>query len=101
MGSDETPRLKKLFAVNGLSAITFWAVVWLIENAPALMPQPLLKFIGYLSVLLWINTVFYLKNIWERIDTESSEFQREQVKLSLFVVGILILMDVPLMLSVL
>lgn len=97
---NEAP-LKKLFWLNGLSAISFWVVVSLILNNPGLVPQPILKFIGYLSMLLWINSVFYLKNIAEERETESSEFQREQVKLSLFVLGILFVGELPLMLSVL
>ncbi len=97
---NEAP-VKKLLWVNGLSALSFWAVICILRNAPGLVPQPVLKFVGSLSALLWINTVFYLKNIAENKDTESGEFQREQVKLSLFAVGILILTEIPLMISVL
>lgn len=97
---NEAP-IKKLFLLNGLSVISFWGVIWILGNAPGLVPQPVLKFIGGLSFLLWINTVFYLKNIAENGDTESGEFQREQVKLSLFSVGILILTELPVMLSAL
>ena len=99
MESDEAPRLKKHLWLNGLSGISFWVSLNLVKKGQDLVGQTILKFIMYVSIIVWINSAFYLKNNAEGIDTETWEFQREQVKLSLWIVGILVLMELPLMIS--
>ena len=99
MESDEAPRLKKLLWLNGLSGIVFWVSLNLVKKGQGLVGQTILKLIMYVSILLWLNSAFYLKNNAEGTETETWEFQREQVKLSLWIVGILVLMELPLMIS--
>lgn len=100
MDGDETPQIKKYFWLNGISAIVFWVCVEAAMRGPGLILQSILKFSVYLSVIIWLNTVFYLSKCAEGIEVERGEFQREQVKLTLWIVGILILMELPLMISV-
>jgi len=69
-------------------------------KGPGLILQAILKFSVYLSVIIWLNTGFYLSKCAEGINVENMEFQREQVKLTLWIVGILILSEIPLMISV-
>ena len=69
-------------------------------RGPGLILQAILKFSVYLSVIIWLNTGFYLSKFAEGIEVESGKFQREQVKLTLWIVGILILSEIPLMISV-
>ena len=98
LSGDDAP-LKKYFLINGLTAISFWISLQWALKGPGLVVGTILKFVCELSVILWLNTAFYLKNNAEGVETESYEFQREQVKLSLFVVGILILAEIPLTIS--
>lgn len=95
---NEAP-LKKLVLLNGLSAASFWVSVEWTMTGPGLIIQTILKFICYVSVFLWLNSAFYLKNCAEGVDTETFEFQRELVKLSLWIMGILIVSEIPMMLS--
>ncbi len=99
MGSDETPRIKKLFLVNGLTAITFWVSGQGALAGPGIVLATILKFVFYVSTVLWLNTAFYLSKIAGGIETETYEFQREQIKLTLWIVAILILTELPLMIS--
>lgn len=95
---DDAP-IKKLFWLNGLSAISFWVSLQYALKGPGIVVGTILKFICELSVILWINTAFYLKNNAEGKDTESWEFQREQVKLTLWIFGFLVLLEIPLWIS--
>lgn len=99
MGSDETPRSTKLLGLNGLTSISFWVSLEWGLSGPGIVVKTILKLVYYVSVVLWINSAFYLKNLAETVDTETVEFQREQVKLTLWIVGIFWLMELPLMIS--
>ena len=99
MGRDEAPNFKKYVWLNGLSAISFWVSIQYFLRGPGLVVGTILKFICELSVILWLNSAFYLKNNAEGIDTENFEFQREQVKFTLWICGFLVLMELPLLLS--
>ena len=98
LSGDEAP-IKKCLALNGLTALTFWGSLEMVKWGPGLIGQTILKFIFYVSMLLWLNTAFYLLSYQGGVDVESGEFQREQVKLSLWTVGILIVMELPTWLS--
>lgn len=63
--------------------------------------QSLIKFMFYLNLILWFNSVFMLKTRAEGIDTETWEFQKRQVSMTLFIFVVLIIMEIPLWLSVL
>lgn len=96
---DEAPPLKKYLWINGISAIVFWVSLQTMMRGQSLIVQASLKFLIYLSTILWLNSGFYLSKSASGIDVESGEFQREQVKLTLWIVGILILSEIPIMVS--
>jgi hypothetical protein len=92
---DEAPQLKRYLILNGLSALTFWVSVWAGGLGLNLMIETVMKFIGYLSVFVWLDSALYLRGCALGLIVESWEFQRERVKLSLFVVLILIVAELP------
>lgn len=69
------------------------------ETGPALFVQVILKFLTYLSVILWINSGFYMRELARGIDLETREFQKTQVKLTLWIIWFLILSELPIWIS--
>lgn len=92
--------IKKYVALNGLTALIFWGALGALGWGPTIIGQTILKFTAYVSMILWLNTAFYLSKYAEGIEVGSREFQREQVKLSLWICLILTVMEIPLWLSV-
>lgn len=90
---------KKLLAVNGVTALSFWLSLQWGLSGGGIVVGTISKFVFYVSLILWLNSAFYLKNIAEGFETETGEFQREQVKLTLWIVAIMILMELPLLIS--
>jgi hypothetical protein len=100
LGSDEGLRLKKYLGLNGVTAITFWGALNLAGLSQGIIAQTILKFVLYVSVILWLNTLLFFYTYAKGLDVDSWEFQKEQVKLSLWTLGIFILREIPLWLSV-
>lgn len=100
-GRDEAPRLKKYFLINGISAISFWLTLYAVEISPDIVIQTIFKFSMYLAILLWLNSAYYLSRSALGVAVETWEFQKEQVKLTLWTVGIFIIMEIPIWLIVL
>ena len=92
---------KKLLILNGITSISFWDSLQWALSGPGIVVGTILKLVCLVSVILWINSASYLMRIAEGVDTETGEFQREQVKLTLWIVSIMILMELPLMISAL
>lgn len=101
MGSDEAPRLKKWFIINGISAISFWLSLGALERGQGIVGQTVLKLIFYLAIILWLNSCFYLSKSAREVEVESFEFQKEQVKFTLWIIVIFIVMELPIWLTVL
>ena len=101
MGSDEAPRINKYLIINGISAILFWLTLGAVKRGPGIVVQTVLKLIMYLAIILWLNSGFYLSMSASGIDVESWGFQREQVKLTLWIIVIFIVMELPMWLTVL
>lgn len=101
LGSDEVPRFMRYLALNGLTAITFWRSLYLMGLNQGIIGQTILKFVLYVSLILWLNTLLFFYTSAKGLDVDSGEFQREQVKLSVWTLGILILMEIPIWLTVL
>lgn len=80
----------------GLSTLTFWSSFWGVEVGSALVMEILRKFVCYLSLIVWLNAVYWLKRFAESFNVNSWEFQKEQVQLTLLTVGILIVSELPL-----
>ncbi|MBA7491398.1 hypothetical protein ES702_01943 [subsurface metagenome] len=60
-----------------------------------------IKFVFYVNLIMWFNAVYILKTRAEGIDTETWEFQKRQVYMTLFIFIILIIMEIPIWLTVL
>lgn len=100
-GSDEAPRLKKYFLINGITAIIFWVALGAVERAPGIVAQTVLKLVIYVSIILWLNSGYYLSKSAAGVEVETWEFQKDQVKLTLWIVGVLIVFELPVWLIVL
>lgn len=105
--------------VFGITTILFWGLMFIndrivyvpVEYSCLTIPsmnielfmalQSLIKFLFYTNLILWFNSVFILKTRAEGIDTETWEFQKRQVYMTLSIFLILIVMEIPLWLSVL
>jgi hypothetical protein len=86
---------RKYLILNGLSALGVWIAVWDVTLGANLVIETIRKFLCYLSVIVWINTAYYLREAARDVDVETWEFQREQVKLTLFILGVLIWLELP------
>ena len=101
--------------VFGITTILFWILLdWNLEllSLPRLyglsntefvvgFMKSIGKFLFYVNLILWFNSVFILKTRAEGIDTETWEFQKRQVYMTLSVFVVLIVMEIPIWLSVL
>ena len=85
----------KYLILNGLSTVVFWLSVWNVTIGFNLMIDTIRKFMCYLSVIVWLNSAYYLSESARGLDVESWEFQREQVKLTMFMIGVLIVSELP------
>ncbi len=85
----------KYLILTGVSTLVFWLAVWDVTIGVNLMIETIRKFMCYLSVIVWLNSIFYLKELATGTEVESWEFQKEQVKLTLFIVGVLIVSELP------
>ncbi len=63
------------------------------------MIATVLKFVSHVSIIVWLNSAFYLSKCAAGVEVECFEFQREQVKLTLWIALIWIVREFPLMLS--
>lgn len=59
------------------------------------------KFLFYVNLILWLNSGFYLRELARGVDVDTSEFQKEQVKFTVWILLVLILIEIPLWVSVL
>lgn len=79
-----------------ISTIVFWISIGIMKTGPTLHVEIILKFMTYLSSILWINSGFYLRELARGVNIDTREFQKTQVKLTLWIIGILILSELPL-----
>lgn len=79
-----------------VTTILFWVSMYVVKQVQGLIVNVILKFIVYMSVILWLNSGFYLRELVRGIDVETGDFQKSQVKLTTWVILILILMELPL-----
>lgn len=87
-----------IILVTGLLFWVFWRVTVLYfwnVNVQAIM-----KFLIYVDVLIWMNSAMMLRGIARGEDTDSMEFFKDQVRLSLTFILVLVLSEIPLLLSV-
>lgn len=85
----------KYLILNGLSSLVFWLSVWDVTIGINLVIETIRKFMCYISVIVWMNSAFYLKELATGTEVESWEFQKEQIKITLFIMGVLIVSELP------
>ena len=97
---DEAPAKPwKYLSLMGVTTITYYLSWWAVVRGPGPMLTSVLKFGFYVSIILWLNSAFYLSKYAAGVEVECFEFQREQVKLTLWIVAVWVLMELPLMLA--
>ena len=82
-----------------VTTISFWVSMWIFERGQILIIDTILKFVIYLSVILWLNSAFYLRELARGVNVETGEFQISQVKLTTWIILMFILMELPLWIS--
>lgn len=87
--------------MNGVTALGYWLTWRIIEGAQSIVFLSVLKFIFYVDLMLWLNSVFALYKGGTGAELDSFEFQKDQVKFTLWVLGILVWMEIPIWLDAL
>lgn len=78
-----------------LSTIVFWGSWHIFMNGQSLIVNVILKFVIYLSVILWLNSAFYMRELALETDVDTFKFQKKQVKFTLWIFFCFILMEIP------
>ena len=84
--------------VTGITTLIFWifnSMLMQFSRAPHII-QALCKFLFYSNLILWLNSVFLLRARADGVDTETGYFQNRQVKFTLWIFTILIVMEIPM-----
>jgi len=81
--------------ILGVSTISFWGSIWIFTRGQTLIVQTILKFVIYLSMILWLNSAFYMREKELGTDVDTREFQNKQVKFTLWIFTVFILMELP------
>lgn len=87
--------------IFGVSTISFWVSMWIFTRGQILIVQVILKFVIYLSVILWLNSAFYMRELALGTDVDTRKFQKKQVKFTIWIFTVFILMELPTWLFVL
>ena len=78
-----------------LSTIIFWGSWRIFMMGQSLIVNVILKFVIYLSVILWLNSAFYMRELALGLDVDTLKFQKKQVKFTLWIFFCFILMEIP------
>ena len=78
-----------------LSTIVFWVSWWIFMRGQSLVVEVILKFVIYLSVILWLNSALYLRELALGTDINTRKFQKKQVKFTLWIFFCFILTEIP------
>ena len=81
--------------IFGLSTIVFWVSWWIFMRGQSLVVEVILKFVIYLSVILWLNSALYMRELALGTDVDTFKFQKKQVKFTLWIFFCFILMEIP------
>ena len=81
--------------IFGLSTIVFWVSWRTFMMGQSLIIQVILKFVIYLSVILWLNSALYMRELALGTDVDTLKFQKKQVKFTLWIFFCFILMEIP------
>lgn len=83
------------------TTIIFWVSMEIIERGMSLIMNVIMKFVVNLSVILWINSAFYLRESARGVNLDTREFQKNQVKLTIWIFIVLIVSELPMWIYVL
>jgi len=81
--------------ILSISTLTFWISMWIFMKGQSLIVQVILKFVVYLSVILWLNSALYMRELALGTDVDTFIFQKKQVKFTLWIFFCFILMEIP------
>jgi len=81
--------------ILGISTLTFWISMWIFTRGQPLIVQVILKFVVYLSVILWLNSALYMRELALGTDVDTFNFQKKQVKFTLWIFFCFILTEIP------
>ena len=76
-----------------VSSLVFWVSIWEVVLGFNIVLDTVRKFACYLSSIVWINSAFYLREVAAETEVDSWEFQKEQVKLTLVFLAVIILSE--------
>jgi len=86
--------------IFGLSTIVFYGAWWIFMRGQSLVVEVILKFVIYLSVILWLNSALYMRELALGTDVDTFKFQKKQVKFTLWIFFCFILTEIPTWISV-
>jgi hypothetical protein len=92
---NDAPRPLRYLVLMGVSSVTFWVSFWEVTLGLNIVLDTIRKFVCYLSVIVWLNSAYYLSETARDQDVESWEFQKKQVRLTLWIVGVVIVSELP------
>lgn len=95
------PRVTGLLLLFGFTTVSYYLAWWTFTKGVSLILQVILKFIIYLSVILWLNSAWYLRELALGTDPDTFEFQKRQVKMTMWILLMFIVMELPVWLIVL
>jgi len=78
-----------------LSTILFWGSWRIFMMGQSLIVEVILKFVIYLSVILWLNSALYMRELAIGTDVDTLKFQKKQVKFTLWIFSMFILTEIP------
>ena len=81
--------------ILGLSTIVFWGSWRIFMMGQSLVVEVILKFVIYLSVILWMNSALYMRELALGTDVDTLKFQKKQVKFTLWIFFCFILTEIP------
>ena len=82
------------------ASMVFWISMWIFTRGQTLIVQVILKFVIYLSVILWMNSALYMRELALGTDVDTLKFQKKQVIFTLWIFFCFILMELPTWISV-
>ena len=91
-----SPDMRLPLGILAVSSLVFWVSFWDLRVLGVnIVLETIRKFLCYLSSVVWINAVFYIRAVAAETEIECLEFQKEQVKLTLMFMVIIILSELP------
>jgi hypothetical protein len=91
----------KYLILMGIVSISYYLAWWTFMTGVGPVLQSVIKAVMYVSIILWSNCAYYLSQWARGEEVESFEFQVKQIKMTLWILGVLILIEIPIWLDAL